>query len=96
MNDERHRTAHHDIHIWSGSAGTEWDVWLEPNDGDRDGLCLGGGKSRDEAVAVAVDALESALRTLQETPSPAAILRHLEAAERMAEELQEQAEAPLN
>lgn len=73
MNDERYRTAHHDIHLWSDGSGTDWDVWLEPNDGDRSGVCLGGGETRDAAVQVAVDALESALAKLQETPSPEAM-----------------------
>lgn len=78
MNDERYHTAHHDIHIWSDISGADWDVWLELNDGDLDGVCLGGGESRDAAVQIAVDALESALRTLQETPSPETMKKIIE------------------
>lgn len=88
MNDERYRTAHHDLRIWSDKSGTDWDVWLEPNDGYHDGVCLGGGESRDAAVQVAVDALESALRKLQETTGPerAAKLDKLRAAGKLGDE----------
>jgi hypothetical protein len=72
MNEERLRTAHHDVSIFSNNAGSDWDVWLEPYDGKLVGVCVGGGATRDEAVQCAVDALETALAKLQETPSPEA------------------------
>ena len=73
MNEERYRTDHHEVVIFSDKSAADWDVWLEPFDGERDGVCIGGGSSRDEAVQVAVNALEAALAILQETPHPAAI-----------------------
>lgn len=49
----------------------EWCVWLNPEGGiAQTGTCLGVGKSRQEAVQDATNALEWALTTLQETPAP--------------------------
>ncbi len=73
MNDEQYRTGHHDIWIFSSDAGSDWDVWLEPSGGEFDGVCIGGGATRDAAVQDAVNALEAALAKLQETPSPEAM-----------------------
>jgi hypothetical protein len=75
MKEERLRVENggHDLRVFYDDTLTHtWEVWLEPMDGSDDGVCLGDGKTRDEAVGDAVNALEAALAKLQETPSPEA------------------------
>ena len=67
--EERLRTPHHEVRISEEDASDGWVVWLEPYDGECDGICLGGGATRNEAVQDAADALKSALAKLQEKPS---------------------------
>ncbi len=42
-----------------------WQIWLNTEAGDFDGLCIGAASTRDRAVAFAVGVLESALEELQ-------------------------------
>jgi predicted RNA-binding Zn-ribbon protein involved in translation (DUF1610 family) len=57
------------IHIFRGGH-EEFSVWLNPTSVPEDGLCIGQGKTRNDAVAEAVTALEWALEMLQ-GPAPA-------------------------
>ncbi len=52
----------------SWGAGTHWEVWLDTDVGEQDGLCIGSGATRDQAVADAVTELEAALEELQHPP----------------------------
>jgi hypothetical protein len=46
----------------------EWEVWLNTDIQNFDGLCIGAGKSRDAAVTDAVAVLEAATDALQNPP----------------------------
>lgn len=56
----------HLLHIFK--RDDEWDIWLNTEDLCFTGLCIGTGKTRDEAVAQAVRALEAAVEELQKPP----------------------------
>ena len=66
MNDERIRAAHHDLRIFQ-TVNEGWNVWIEPNDGEFDGVQIGEGGTRDAAIAKALDSLESAALKLRTT-----------------------------
>jgi len=56
------------IHIVS-EVKDDFEVWLNTEVGDFDGLCISCGKSREEAVADAIGVFEQGLRKLrQEQP----------------------------
>jgi hypothetical protein len=44
----------------------DWEVWLNTEVQDFDGLCIAAGKTRQEAVTAAVEVLELALDALQQ------------------------------
>jgi hypothetical protein len=59
----------HNLHIFQdGGDGGDWVVWLNTEVSDFDGLVIGIGKTRDEAVAQAVAVVECIERTLQGGP----------------------------
>jgi hypothetical protein len=61
------------VHIFQDAEfGGGWCVWLNTEVSDFDGLCIGLGKSRDEAVRDAVSVLKAATEALQ-GPSPTAL-----------------------
>jgi hypothetical protein len=59
--------AGHLVHVYKQDG--EWSVWLNCEDMDFTGLCIGIGKTRNRAVADAVAALEAVVAKLQE-PTP--------------------------
>lgn len=54
--------AGHLIHIFRNG---DWEVWVNCEDQNFSGLCVGTGSTRDEAVAEAVTALEAIVELLQ-------------------------------
>lgn len=54
----------HLVHVCE--IGGEWEVWLNCEDADFTGVCIGVGDTRDEAVAQAVKVLEAAAAHLQQ------------------------------
>lgn len=52
------------IHILSEQPN-DFEVWLNTDVGDFDGLCIGCGQSRQEAVAGAINVLDEGLRVLR-------------------------------
>ncbi len=63
-----------ELHVYQDGHTGEWTVWLNTGIADHDGLCVGHGTTRDEAVADAVSVLEWGADVLQGTPSPAALV----------------------
>jgi hypothetical protein len=57
-----------ELHIYQDKHDSEFVVWLNTGTADHDGLCIGSGPSRQEAVASAVAVLEWAERVLQGPP----------------------------
>lgn len=64
MSDERYHINDHDLHIHS-SADDDWEVWLNTEVQDYDGLCVGCGNSREKALADAAETFEAAARILR-------------------------------
>lgn len=62
--DERYHVNDHDLHIYS-DAEDDWEVWLNTEVADFDGLCVGSGDSREKALADAAETLEAAARILR-------------------------------
>lgn len=56
--------ADHLVHVYKDSDG--WKVWLNCNDMEFTGLCIGFGQTRDDACAQAVAALEACAHVLQQ------------------------------
>lgn len=54
----------HLVHVYEG--GGEWHVWLNCEDMEFTGLCIGIGDTRDAAVAQAVAVLEAVAAYLQQ------------------------------
>lgn len=52
------------LHIASSSPD-DFEVWLNTDDGDYDGLCIGCGQSRQEAITSAVEVLREGLGKLE-------------------------------
>lgn len=52
------------VHILS-ERPDDYEVWLNTDVGDFDGLCIGCGQTREEAVAGAVAAFDEGLRKLR-------------------------------
>jgi hypothetical protein len=52
------------LHIFQMDG--EWEVWLNTEVSDFDGICVGSAVTRDEAVAAAVEVFEAALDRLQQ------------------------------
>ena len=63
--DERHETSYHVVHTFRDEDDGEWNVWLNTEVADFDGICLASGTNRDEARASARDALQQALEALK-------------------------------
>lgn len=59
------------IHI-SADSDDDWNVWLNTDVDDFDGLCIGCGQSRKEAVAEAISVLDEGLRKLRHAADQAA------------------------
>lgn len=59
------------LHIFRSELGSDpnWEVWLDTEVTDFDGLCIGVAKTRDGAITAAVEVLECALEALQ-APAP--------------------------
>lgn len=57
----------HCVHVYKAADGA-WDVWLNTEVADFDGLCLGSGPTRQVAVSRAVQVLEAATELLQGPP----------------------------
>lgn len=57
----------HSLHVFQEDEDT-WSAWLNTETQDFDGLCLGTGKTRSEAVTEAVKTLETATDLLQGPP----------------------------
>lgn len=57
----------HVLHIAQDGDGSH-EVWLNTEVADFDGIHIGGGPTRDAAVANAVATLEAAIEKLQEPP----------------------------
>ncbi len=53
----------HLVHVFT--EGREWCVWLNTEDTEFSGLCIGVGATRDEAVAQAVKVCEAVAAHLQ-------------------------------
>lgn len=62
--NEHYKVADRELHIAGESDDVE--VWLNTLVEDFDGICVGGGESRVEAVTDAIETLEGALRILRE------------------------------
>jgi hypothetical protein len=60
--------AGHRLHVFKWDVN-DWQVWLNTEEMDFDGICIGVGQTRGKAVAEAVIALEAVLEKLQE-PTP--------------------------
>lgn len=58
----------HLVHVCEYRPG-QWQVWLNTEALEFDGLCIGVGTTRDAAVAQAVAALEAVVEHLQQPPS---------------------------
>lgn len=56
----------HLLHVCE--MGDGWEVWINCEDADFTGLCVGWGATRDDAVARAVRALEAVVEKLQGPP----------------------------
>ncbi len=54
----------HLVHVFQEN-GRHWQVWVNTEDLEFTGLCVGTGETRDEAIAVAVKALEAIVEHLQ-------------------------------
>ena len=54
------------VHVCQNDG--EWEVWLNCEDADFTGLCVGWANTRDEAVAQSVKSLEAVLEFLQGPP----------------------------
>jgi hypothetical protein len=57
-----------ELHLYEDDHTGEWSVWLNTGIADHDGLCIGHGKTRDEAIADAVGVVEWAETELQGPP----------------------------
>lgn len=57
----------HSVHVYEQDG--VWHVWLNTEIADFDGVCLGVGPTRDEAVSRAVRSLEACVAALQEPPA---------------------------
>lgn len=70
-NQEHLAVVGHDneLHVFSDAQGDDWVVWLNTGTSDFDGLVLGVGASRQEAVTKAVACVEAIERALQGTPA---------------------------
>ena len=58
----------HLVHVLK--SGGDWEVWVNCEDADFTGLCVGVGSTRDLAVGQAVKALEAVVEFLQSPPRP--------------------------
>lgn len=70
-NEERYQHPDHgqpELHVYQDAHSGEWSVWLNTGISDNDGLCIGHGSTRDEAVADAVNVVEWAEGELQGPP----------------------------
>lgn len=59
------------IHVFKDDWSGNWVVWLNTGVSDCDGLVIGCGATRDEAVGSAVGVAEWVERTLQSAAAPA-------------------------
>lgn len=64
LHSERLKLDGNTIHILSEQPN-DFEVWLNTDVGDFDGLCIGCGQSREEAVAGAISVLDEGLRALR-------------------------------
>lgn len=70
LNSERIELGGHALHIFQDAMDEgSWLVWLNTEASDFDGLVLGVGATRDEAVAAAVNAVEMIEAALQGPPA---------------------------
>lgn len=53
-----------EVHIFSYDDGNLFEVWLDTDIAEQDGLCIGVGPTRYEAIVSAAEDLEEALRKL--------------------------------
>ena len=61
--------AGHLVHVFQNFRGSStWSVWMNTEAADFDGLCIGLGSSRDNAIWHAVEALEAIVDFLQSPP----------------------------
>lgn len=59
----------HSLHVFQAEyLSRDWEVWLNTEVADFDGLCIGSAATREAAVAAAVEVLETALALLQRPP----------------------------
>jgi hypothetical protein len=58
----------HRLHVYLDAPG-EWAVWLNTEIENFDGLCIGLGDTRDNAIAAAVTTLADAIVALQQHPT---------------------------
>lgn len=64
LHDEHLVLASNQVHIVSETPNG-YEVWLNTDVGDFDGLCIGCGESREAAVADAISVLEEGVRALK-------------------------------
>lgn len=64
LHDERIDFGDNEIHVVSESAN-DFEVWLNTPIADFDGLCIGCGETREQAVKDAAIALEQASKALR-------------------------------
>lgn len=64
LHNERLELDGNRIHILSEQPN-DFEVWLNTDAGDFDGLCIGYGESRDEAITSALAVLEEGVRALR-------------------------------
>lgn len=62
--NERHNVNGYDLHVTGEDDDVE--IWLNTEVADFDGLCIGGGESRQKAVEEAIRTLEGVLGVLRE------------------------------
>ena len=68
IHDEHLELDGNQIHV-SAESENDWQVWLNTDVTDFDGLCIGCGESRQEAVADAIAVLDEGLRVLRASAS---------------------------
>lgn len=71
LNEERYEhpdKGQPELHVYEDNHTGEWCVWLNTGIADHDGLCIGHGSTRQEAIADAVNVVEWAEGELQGPP----------------------------
>jgi hypothetical protein len=66
--EERQVEGGYHLHIFEDEGGAGWAVWFNTEVSNFDGLCIGTGTTRAEALQVATNVLTDALKQIEERP----------------------------